>query len=377
MTNRSSKFIVCLVFFTIFIFPNGLVFGSFNAIHNHIFCGMLGGIYLIHKMQSGKLPVNILIIWSLVLGVSIYTKRFGFIDMIALPVFGEFITHKDTIKKYVIKSWLPYICVVFTIGYTFVYRTLGIGGRGEGEIGSGLLISAIGEINLTGLSVFLLAMVIRKKNKLIGYFIMMLGLLTLSRSYILALICAFIFSFEFIKKIVDKIINKINYLNLTVISSVLLFGVSVIFIRLYLSGNIISYNVTAGVSRIFKLNDYSNLFRFLAIFIIVTIVGKHPQTLLLGFSDEEYLRYGKEITSSLGVVFGAGIGTHNLFFSHLKMYGLAVFLEIYLVSKYLKNILNSNNYGIFFGIFLYCIILGNGLSSYWLYLSAIVLILYE
>lgn len=115
----------------------------------------------------------------------------------------------------------------------------------------------------------------------------------------------------------------------------------------------------------------------MAIFIIVTIVGKHPQTLLLGFSDEEYLRYGKEITSSLGVVFGAGIGTHNLFFSHLKMYGLAVFLEIYLVSKYLKNILNSNNYGIFFGIFLYCIILGNGLSSYWLYLSAIVLILYE
>ena len=377
MTNRSSKFIVWLVFFTIFIFPNGLVFGSFNAMHNHIFCGILGIIYLMYKAQSGKLSVKILIIWSLILSVSIYTKRFGFIDMIALPVFGEFVAYKDTIKKYVEKSWLPYICVAFTICYTFVYRALGIGGRGEGEIGSGLLISAIGEINLTGLSVFLLSMIIRKKNKYVGTFTMILGLLTLSRSYILALVSVFIFNFKFVKKITDKCIDKINYLNLTIISSVLLFGVSVIFIGLYLSGNIVSYNVTAGISRIFKLNDYSNLFRFLAIFIIVTIVTKHPQTLLLGFSDEDYLRYGKEITNSLGVIFGVGIGTHNLFFSHLKMYGVAVFLELYLVSKYLKRVLSSNNYGIFFGVFLYCIILGSGLNSYWLFLSAIALILYE
>lgn len=74
---------------------------------------------------------------------------------------------------------------------------------------------------------------------------------------------------------------------------------------------------------------------------------------------------------------GIGIGTHNLFFSHLKMYGLATFLEIFYVSKILKKVTNQNNFGIFIALFLYSIILGTGLSSFWLYFSAVILILYE
>ena len=83
------------------------------------------------------------------------------------------------------------------------------------------------------------------------------------------------------------------------------------------------------------------------------------------------------ITDDLHVDFGVGIGTHNLFYSHLKMYGLFVFLEIMCVSKYLKRIVNENNIGIFIAFFLYTIILGSGLSGIWLYLATIVLVLYE
>lgn len=376
MTNRSIKIIVSLVFFMVYIIPIGLIFGPFNAIHNHIFATIIGLIYISLKIKSGKIKKNTLYIWILVFIVAIYTKKFGFIDMIIIPILNDFIRCKNEIKNVVYKSNIAYFSIAATMVYSVMYRILGIGGRGEGDVGSGLIFTAIGEVNLTGLSLFCLALIVRKKNKFLGNVVATLGILTVSRSYMLALISVFVFNIKIIRKAMDKLIDKCTYLNFTIISSVVLFGLGIYNVYLYLNGMIVSHSLTEGFGRLFVFNDLSNYFRFLAIYLIVMIIISNPTAAFLGFTNEQFVEYGREITNSQGLLF-SDIGTHNLFFSHLKMYGIAVFFEIYFVSKYLKQIITTNNFGIFLAIFLYSIILGTGLSSYWLFLTTITLVMYE
>jgi len=376
MTNRSIKIIVSLVFFMVYIIPIGLIFGPFNAIHNHIFATIIGLIYISLKIKSGKIKKNTLYIWILVFIVAIYTKKFGFIDMIIIPILNDFIRCKNEIKNVVYKSNIAYFSIAATMVYSVMYRILGIGGRGEGDVGSGLIFTAIGEVNLTGLSLFCLALIVRKKNKFLGNVVATLGILTVSRSYMLALISVFVFNIKIIRKAMDKLIDKCTYLNFTIISSVVLFGLGIYNVYLYLNGMIVSHSLTEGFGRLFVFNDLSNYFRFLAIYLIVMIIISNPTAAFLGFTNEQFVEYGREITNSQGLLF-SDIGTHNLFFSHLKMYGIAVFFEIYFVSKYLKQIITTNNFGIFLAIFLYSIILGTGLSSYWLFLTTIALVMYE
>lgn len=376
MTNRSIKIIVSLVFFMVYIIPIGLIFGPFNAIHNHIFATIIGLIYISLKIKSGKIKKNTLYIWILVFIVAIYTKKFGFIDMIIIPILNDFIRCKNEIKNVVYKSNIAYFSIAATMVYSVMYRILGIGGRGEGDVGSGLIFTAIGEVNLTGLSLFCLALIVRKKNKFLGNVVATLGILTVSRSYMLALISVFVFNIKIIRKTMDKLIDKCTYLNFTIISSVVLFGLGIYNVYLYLNGMIVSHSLTEGFGRLFVFNDLSNYFRFLAIYLIVMIIISNPTAAFLGFTNEQFVEYGREITNSQGLLF-SDIGTHNLFFSHLKMYGIAVFFEIYFVSKYLKQIITTNNFGIFLAIFLYSIILGTGLSSYWLFLTTITLVMYE
>lgn len=376
MTNRSIKIIVSLVFFMVYIIPIGLIFGPFNAIHNHIFATIIGLIYISLKIKSGKIKKNTLYIWILVFIVAIYTKKFGFIDMIIIPILNDFIRCKSEIKNVVYKSNIAYFSIAATMVYSVMYRILGIGGRGEGDVGSGLIFTAIGEVNLTGLSLFCLALIVRKKNKFLGNVVATLGILTVSRSYMLALISVFVFNIKIIRKAMDKLIDKCTYLNFTIISSVVLFGLGIYNVYLYLNGMIVSHSLTEGFGRLFVFNDLSNYFRFLAIYLIVMIIISNPTAAFLGFTNEQFVEYGREITNSQGLLF-SDIGTHNLFFSHLKMYGIAVFFEIYFVSKYLKQIITTNNFGIFLAIFLYSIILGTGLSSYWLFLTTIALVMYE
>lgn len=373
MTKQNVRILTYLILGMIFIFPCALVFGTWNAIYNHIFAVLVAVLYA----HNGKINKRTFYFWILIAFVAIYTGRYGFIDMIIVPILGEYINNKDEIKKVVYKSHVPYVCILFTLVYSVLYRYLGIGGRGEEGISGGLLYTGIGEVNLTGIAIFGLGLICRKKNKFIGNGVLLLGLLTISRSYILAIACVILFNFGFVKKVIEKIVNKLTYMNLTILSSFGVFALGIVFVSLYQTGGILAYNSNAGFDRLFHLNDYSNYYRFLAIYLIVMIMYKNPQTLLLGFSNEEFMEYGRQITSAANIDFGIGIGAHNLFFSHLKMYGLAVFFEIYYVSKYLKRVINHNNFGIFFAIFLYCIILGTGLSSFWLYFSAIILILYQ
>lgn len=376
MTRQSIRLVTYLTLIMVYIIPTGLIFGSFNASQNHIFTTIVFIIYLINRIKLNSVSKNTLLFWFMIIFIGIYTKRFGFLDMLILPVVNEILRHRNEVINIINKTFLPYICIIFTFIYSALYRILGIGGRGEGAIGSGLIFTAIGEINLTGLSIFCLSLIIRKKNKLLSSVLFLFGFLTVSRSYMLAILCLIIFNLKFVKQILNKMINKISYLKLMVISSIILFLLGVFNIYLYLNGDIVSHSSTAGFSRLFVFNDLSNYFRFLAIYLIVMIIVQNPKAALLGFSNEEFVKYGIEITQQKGILFSE-IGTHNLFFSHLKMYGIGVFLEIIYISRCLKKIITVSNFGIFIAVFFYCIILGTGLNNYWLYLSVITFILYE
>lgn len=376
MKFKAVDLYVYLVILMVFIVPNGLIFGAFSSTHNHIFAILALLIHLLLLVShAGRVKKRIFVIWIVVLIIAIYTKKFGFVDMITIPFLGDLIKHKERVKYVIRRTKILYVAIAFTLLYSVLYSTLGIGGRGEGEIGSGLVFTAIGEVNLTGLSIFCLALLVMKKNKLWGRLLFLFGLLTLSRSYMLALACLLLFNLKSIRRIVYRHISRLTYFNLTMISNVILIILGTLYIRLFTSDKILEFSTTAGFSRLFSFNDLSNLFRFLAIYLVAVIMSKNPVMFFYGMTDEEYIFYGKQISTSLNIPF-LEIGPHNIFFSHLKIYGVAVLFEICYVSKYLKQITTSNNFGIFFAIFLYGVFLGTGLYNYWLFLTAITLIVY-
>ena len=155
-----------------------------------------------------------------------------------------------------------------------------------------------------------------------------------------------------------------------------MFGLAILQISVFLNNRIVAMQLNSGFARMFQLNDYSNFYRMLAIFIVVAIYVYYPKFLLVGITDDEYLLYGREIANNLNVPF-IGIGPHNLFFSHLKIYGIGVVFEVFFISKYLKKIVNKNNFGFFIAVLLYAIVMGSGFNNWWLFLITIVLIVNE
>ena len=77
---------------------------------------------------------------------------------------------------------------------------------------------------------------------------------------------------------------------------------------------------------------------------------------------------GMEIAEKMKIPYKY-IEPHNLFFSHLKMYGIFSIVETIYIHIILKKVINKDNFLLYIAIFLYSIILGAGLYSYWLYLS--------
>lgn len=368
----------CYVYLTllmVYIAPVGLAFGPFNSAQNHIFTVVVCFIYLVSKIHDKFNPL-IILLWESIIVIAAYTGKFGFIDFAIIPIVGELIKHRKCVIQTILKGNLLYYCIIFSALYSVIFPYIGVGGRGEGSLGSGVVFTAIGEINLSGLSLFCLGLLTLKKNQYIGIAVLAFGMLTLSRSYLLALACFFLFDRSALKRFVSRHLRLFTYLNLTLISVVFLYCLGLVEIALYHDGDIIAHSTNAGFLRLFSFNDYSNYYRFLANYLVVAIMCANPVFMLKGMSNANYFFFGSAISGFKGISF-TGIGPHNIFFSHLKLYGIWVFIEILLVSKYLKRIVSADNFGIYMAIFLYGVILGTGLYNYWLFLSAITLILYE
>ena len=129
-------------------------------------------------------------------------------------------------------------------------------------------------------------------------------------------------------------------------------------------------------NRLTEFLDYSNFFRFVAVTNTLLIFRHFPGKLLFGMTDFEYIHYGKIVAVRQAIPYKSTV-PHNLFFSHLKIYGLFAIFEIYYVSKKIQKIVNKDNFFIYLAIVAYSVILGAGLYSYWLFLSIFMFVSHE
>lgn len=358
------KIVVLVVLSCTYIIPTGLIESKYQ-ISKILFVIPILLMYvytLTLKKMSKKEIVFILIIAGLIL----YSRNVKYIIFMTILFLDRTIEHKEYIKKYLKESKILYVCLVGTVIYSIMF--FGTNGR--------YAFTAIKEINQSGLAIFCLGVMLMIKNKKIGIATLIFGLLTVSRSYFLAVIIYAISKINFVKKycIKDKIVKLCNYINLTIISSVGLILLGIFFIYQYRIGNIFWGDDISN--RLYTLLDYSNFFRFSLLILLVRILIKKPKMILTGMTTNEYKNIGKSIAGQMEIPYKY-TEPHNLFFSHLKMYGIFSIVETVYIHFILKKIVNKENFLLYIAIFLYSIILGAGLYSYWLYLTFFVLVLNE
>ena len=366
--QKNIALAVYIVSFCTFIFPTGLIAEGNYTIPKMIFVGTIGILYLLMKISSKKISRFEAVFICLITALTIITRNINYLLFITLCYLEEIAKYKKDIVDCLNNSKVLYICLAFTILYTFCFI-------GSNDSRGRYAFTAIKEINQSGLAIFCLGIMLLNKNKKVGYFTLVFGCLTFSRSYYLALLCLIIYNFG--KKyfsIKEKTIKLFNYINLTLVSSILLILLGFFYINQYKSGNIILGGNNS--TRLVNFLDYSNFFRFQATIVLLRIFLSYPKDVIFGISNEKYVELGHKISSKMKLPF-RDTPPHNLFFSHLKIYGLFTFIEVYYVSRILKNIVSVRNAGIYIGIVLYSIFLGAGLYSYWLYLSLFCLVYYD
>lgn len=361
---KKTNFIVhcftLIVLFCIYIFPTGIIDSNF-PFSKFIFILSICGLYI---LTIDKINLREFMFLVLIIVFTLITKNVNYLLFITISFMDKMLKYKDIIKEYLLKSKILYICLLFTIIYSILF--FGTGGR--------YAFTAIKEINQSGLSIFCLAMLLLKKNKKVGIFTLLFGLLTISRSYYLAVLVYILSKTKICKKLIkkEKVIKFWSYTKITIISSLGLIFLGIFYIQQYKMGNIFwGDNVS---NRLYTFLDYSNFFRFVAIINLVLLFKYIPHKLLFGITDEEFIKFGSMVSNELGIPYKY-IVPHNLFYSHLKIYGIFSIFEILYVSNILKKIVNDNNFYIYISIVFYSIILGAGLYSYWLYLTIFVLII--
>lgn len=204
--------------------------------------------------------------------------------------------------------------------------------------------------NYSGFFLFILFLFLKfEKMKIMSYVILISGLLTLSRGYILAILIFFLIdNFNFIKSIIVKLkLNK--FLVILFISLIFLVFVENYFVkqneRLLGSGN--------DIEKIYTIADASNQDRFTA-----NVLFKN--NLFENFSDYQF---GIDIEYYIENVFRNT--PHNAFYSIIINYGIYFTIFYFIIfSKIYNKLMNKENIGIIISLFSYYILLGTGIQGY-------------
>lgn len=360
--EKMMKIVVWVVLACTYIVPTGLIEAKYS-ISKILFVIPMIGLYL---LTLKKVHIKEILFMIILIGLILFTQNPKYIIFLPIIFLDKIVEYKEYIKNYLKKSNILYICLVATLIYSIIF--FGTKGR--------YAFTAIGEVNQSGLAIFCLGVMLMSKNKKVGIATLVFGLLTISRSYYLAIIVYCISKIKFVKKIFikDWIIKFCNYINLTIISSFALVGIGIFYFYQFQAGNVFWGDEVS--SRLYTLLDYSNLFRFFTLVVLVTMFFKNPIFLITGLTDIQYKNLGVEIFWISNVPY-YHIDPHNLFFSHLRIYGIFSIVETIYLHFILRKIVNKENLLLYIAIFLYSIILGAGLYSYWLYLTFFMLVLNE
>jgi len=364
--SKITIWVVNLVLLSVYIFPTGIVSNySTLPIDKLIFSLGIMMMYLFSIKRMSKREILIILC---ILLFALYSKTIEFLLFATIPFLMKLLKNKRMIKAYLKNSNILYICLFATIIYTLIYIA------GDGRDGR-YAFSAIREINQSGLAIFCLASLLMVKDFRLAIFTYVFGLLTISRSYILAIFCVVFFKLPFIKSLLKKInLRMFSFTNITIITSLILYFLGVFYIYEYKAGKIFWGDEVS--SRLFTLLDYSNYFRFVAVYFIVTMFLKYPLRMIVGIQETEFINHGANIANKLNIPYKS-TPPHNLFFAHLRIYGIFAIIEVMCVSNILKKLVNIENFGIYIAIVLYSIFLGAGLYTYWLYLTVFAIIVFD
>ncbi|MBR2712096.1 MAG: hypothetical protein IKE73_00140 [Bacilli bacterium] len=350
-----------------YIIPSGFIKTSFDF-SKLIF----SGIFLLLILFSKKIKVFDVIFLVILGGLTYYTKNLSFLTFIPLLYLGEIIKNKDYVENKLLNGNILYICLIATLVYSFISIFMfPIADKGIVREA----YSAIVEKNQSAFAIFILGVLLLKKNKSVGAWTLIFGMFTFSRLYFLSVFMLLLSKLKIVKKIMNKInVKRWNYLVLNIIFFIILAGLGFIYLYLFNKGFIRGNTQLNGS---FSLLDYSNLNRFTVNIIFVYMLAVSPKKyLFFGIKNDTYMGNIAYYARHAFNTHNPGIVPHNLFLSHLKVYGIFSFVELLYTAKYLKEVINKNNYILFLIVFITSSILGCGLYSYWLYMSVFAFIIY-
>lgn len=356
--------IINMTFICIFILPATMKIGQYSIpLSKLVFTLVSTLLYCIYAFKIRLKDIIFLFFLFITICVQQSIDALGLTSIgVALKFFNN--TNIIQIREYILKSKIIWFSLFFTFIYSILYF-------GDGRY----LHTAVQEINLSAASWFLLCCIFYVKNKKIGLFLLFLGVLTLSRAYLISIICFFIFKNKHVSKYYSsRVIKFTNFSNIMIISGIILFLLGIWFQNQYLLGNIDPYNIS--LARMFNMVDISNYLRFVTNVILLIIFVRHPYDALFGIVETKYLLYKQEICNIYHFVYSSS-PPHNFLFAYLKIYGVMTFFIFYFINSILKKIINRDNYGIYLCIMIYVVFLSVGFNSYWLFLSVFVLVCFQ
>ncbi|WP_110114930.1 hypothetical protein [Bacillus sp. CGMCC 1.16541] len=363
-----NRVVIFLIFVIIFMLPINFFRELGLPLDEYLFAAIILIYYFNYTIKNGKMKVKDLILLPIILYFCIINSTISHLHLIGLIIVDKLIDNEKTTSEYINTSKILLISLMFVFIYSIIY--LGYNDR--------YIYTGLKEANQGGLTLLLLFLMIRIKYKNLGNILLILGLLTFSKSYLLGLCIFFVVNTIINNKssIAAKIIvsGLKNFKVLSIISILLLILISSYFSNLHKLNLLQSYG--QGVERFFTITDYSNYFRFIVNTNLLEIYKQNPEKLLTGMSSEEFINYNREIAVEGDQAFRE-IRPHNYFFSYLRIYGVFSLVIFWYLSTIFKRVVVKENLSIFLIIFSYIIFLGTGVTSYWLFLSIVTLLFYK
>lgn len=358
----SVYWLLCItVLLTIYVIPSAAIPSLEIPIGKFFFLGvaLFLYVYLIlvdHKVKYSELSIIIISLLFVFL-----RKDISYLHLISIALairLGANNDEIDNIKEKLLNSNILYICLAFTIFYSAINF-----GRNGRYIFTGITYDP----NMAGMAIFCLFIMIYQKNKKIGKILLIAGIFSFSRGYLLALCVFAIYSFAE-RKGYSK---KYNYALLGFISILVLLLIANIYIAREKAGGLSLYQ--SGLSHYLTIFDYSNYFRFTTNANLLGILKDNPVKILTGIDEEEFLSLNLIYARKHGLLYRA-IRPHNYFFSYIRLYGIWCVPIFGLTWKAFKQVITEKNNGVALSIFLYLVFLGIGATNYWLFLSLFTLI---
>lgn len=358
---------IIAIFICVYILPVYFLRTMGIPLDQLIFAMIIIVFYINKLWKTNKTKAKDLILLITILYFCFMHRTISHLHLIGLIVLDKMIDKESRILQYIQKSKVLFISLMFVFLYSSIY--FDYMGR--------YVYTGLREINQSGYALILLFLMVRVMHKNIGNILIVLGMLTFSKSYLLGIIIFFVVNFME-KRLIFKskfIINRLKSFKFIAISLfIALILLAQYFTILYNNNLLNSYGV--GWERYSVIADHSNYFRFTTNTNLLEIYKTHPEKLLYGLTSEEFIEYSHKISIAKGQGHRA-IRPHNYFFSYLRIYGVFALVIFWYISTLFKRIVTKKNIKIFLVIFSYATFLGIGFSSYWLFLSVFTMILYK